>query len=92
MTDLQFRHPDYVPPFRPYELSNLTLDLIHFARWILVPKGRLVFFLPTVTEEWDEVDIPLVEGMREIKDGAGSVQDFGKWGRRVSVLSTLFLS
>ena len=32
------------------------------------------------------MDIPLVEGMKELKIGEGSVQDFGKWGRRVSFL------
>ena len=64
-------------------MTNLTLDLILLARYLLVPRGRLVFFLPTVTEEWDELDLPIVEGMRELKWGEGSVQDFGKWGRRV---------
>jgi tRNA (guanine10-N2)-methyltransferase len=76
--------PDYIPPFRPYELVHLTLDLIRLARYLLVPKGRLVFFLPTVTEEYSDIDIPVVEGMTELKMGDGSVQDFGKWGRRVS--------
>lgn len=51
---------------------------------MLVPRGRLVFFLPTVTEEWDQVDLPTVEGMRELRWEEGSVQEFGKWGRRVS--------
>ena len=77
------RQPGYLPPFRPYEMVNLTLDLILLARYLLVPKGRLVFFLPTVTEEYSAIDIPVVEGMRELKFGEGSVQNFGKWGRRV---------
>lgn len=79
------RKPDYIPPFRPYELVHLTLDLILLARHLLVPKGRLVFFLPTVTEEYSDIDIPVVKGMRETRVGEGSVQDFGKWGRRVSL-------
>ncbi|KAK8845581.1 hypothetical protein IAR55_006297 [Kwoniella newhampshirensis] len=85
MDDGEYSHqkPDYLPPSRPYELANLTLDLILLARWLLVPKGRLVFFLPTVNEDYDEIDIPIVEGMKELKFGAGSVQDFGKWGRRL---------
>ncbi|GFZ51998.1 hypothetical protein JCM24511_09769 [Saitozyma sp. JCM 24511] len=74
---------DYVPPFRPYELTNLMLDLILLARYLLVPKGRLVFFLPTVTEEYEAIDIPVVDGMRELKVGEGSVENFGKWGRRL---------
>ena len=64
-------------------MINLTLDLIHLARYMLVPKGRLVFMLPTMGEDWDEVDLPPVEGMRELKMGSGSVQDFHGWGRRV---------
>ena len=80
---LTIRVSTYLPPSRPYELAHLTLDLIRFARYMLVPKGRLVFFLPTVTEEYDAIDIPKVEGMRELKVGDGSVQEFGPWGRRV---------
>jgi tRNA (guanine10-N2)-methyltransferase len=79
--------PTYVPPTRPYELTHLTLDLIRLARYLLVPGGRLVFFLPTVTEEYSEIDIPQVEGMSEIKHKEGSVQNFGLWGRRVSKTS-----
>lgn len=40
-----------------------------------------MFFLPTVTEEYKEVDIPVVEGMELI---ANSLEIFGAWGRRVS--------
>ncbi|KAF9070063.1 tRNA guanosine-2'-O-methyltransferase [Rhodocollybia butyracea] len=64
----------YIPPTKPYELSNLAI----FAEtW-----GRLVFFLPTVTDEYEEVDIytMLCEGMEVI---ANSLQDFGSWGRRL---------
>ncbi|WRT63816.1 uncharacterized protein IL334_000741 [Kwoniella shivajii] len=77
------KREDYLPPSRPYELANLTLDLVQLARWLLVPGGRLVFFLPTVNEDYQEVDVPVVEGMKELKIGQGSIQDFGKWGRRL---------
>lgn len=50
---------------------------------MLVPGGRLVFFLPTISDEFEHVDVPVVEGMREVKFGDGSVQDFGRWGRRL---------
>jgi tRNA (guanine10-N2)-methyltransferase len=53
---------------------------------MLVSGGRLVFFLPTFPEEYEDVDVPVVEGMTEIKYGKGSCQDFNKWSRRVSVL------
>ena len=71
-------------------MTNLTLDLMLLARYLLVPKGRLVFFLPTVTEDWDSVDLPTVEGMSEIRFAEGSVQEFGKWGRRVGCEFAVF--
>ncbi|TFK44254.1 tRNA guanosine-2'-O-methyltransferase [Crucibulum laeve] len=72
----------YIPPTRPYELSHLAADLVLLARYLLRPGGRLVFFLPTVTDEYEEVDIytMLCEGMEVI---ANSLQDFGSWGRRL---------
>lgn len=42
-----------------------------------------MFFLPTVNEDYQAVDIRtmLCEGMEVV---ANSLQDFGSWGRRVS--------
>lgn len=47
-----------------------------------------MFFLPTVTDEYEEVDIDtmLCEGMEVI---ANSLQDFGSWGRRVRICSPM---
>ncbi|KAH8107747.1 tRNA guanosine-2'-O-methyltransferase, partial [Cristinia sonorae] len=72
----------YIPPTKPYELSALATDLILLSRYLLKPNGRLVFFLPTVTDEYEEVDVQtmLCEGMEVI---ANSLQDFGSWGRRL---------
>ena len=72
----------YVPPTKPYELSELVSDLVLFSRAMLKPQGRLVFFLPTVTEEYEQVDIEamMCDGMEVV---ANSLQDFGNWGRRV---------
>ncbi|ESK96669.1 rna methylase [Moniliophthora roreri MCA 2997] len=72
----------YIPPTKPYELSNLAKDLVLLARYLLKPNGRLVFFLPTVNDEYEEVDVHsmLCEGMEVI---ANSLQDFGSWGRRL---------
>lgn len=52
---------------------------------MLRPGGRLVFFLPTVTEDYTEVDVQsmLCDGMEII---ANSLQDFGSWGRRVRTI------
>ncbi|KAJ7188326.1 S-adenosyl-L-methionine-dependent methyltransferase [Mycena filopes] len=72
----------YVPPTKPYELSLLVTDLVLLARYLLKPDGRLVFFLPTVNEHYEEVDIQsmLCDGMVLV---ANSLQDFGSWGRRL---------
>ncbi|RDX42082.1 tRNA guanosine-2'-O-methyltransferase [Lentinus brumalis] len=72
----------YIPPTKPYELSELARDLILLARYMLKPRGRLVFFLPTVTEEYEEIDVQtmLCEGMEIV---ANSLQNFGSWGRRL---------
>ena len=73
-----------MPPTKPYELSALATDLVVLARYLLKPGGRLVFFLPTVTDEYKELDLDsmLCDGMQVI---ANSLQDFGVWGRRVRV-------
>ncbi|KAG6920242.1 hypothetical protein DXG01_005011 [Tephrocybe rancida] len=72
----------YIPPTKPYELSHLAVDLVLLGRHLLKPGGRLVFFLPTVTDEYEELDVQtmLCEGMEVI---ANSLQDFGSWGRRL---------
>nr|GAT57654.1 RNA methylase [Mycena chlorophos] len=72
----------YIPPTKPYELSALAIDLVLLARYLLKPQGRLVFFLPTVNENYEEVDVQsmLCEGMALV---ANSLQDFGSWGRRL---------
>lgn len=73
----------YIPPTKPYELSELVSDLVLFSRAMLKPRGRLIFFLPTVSEEYEEIDIDTMmrDGMEVV---ANSLQDFGNWGRRVS--------
>jgi tRNA (guanine10-N2)-methyltransferase len=72
----------FIPPTKPYELSALAADLVALARYLLKPGGRLVFFLPTVIDEYKELDLDSVvcDGMQVI---ANSLQDFGAWGRRV---------
>ncbi|KAF5322273.1 hypothetical protein D9619_001539 [Psilocybe cf. subviscida] len=72
----------YIPPTKPYELSHLAADLVILARYLLKPNGRLVFFLPTVTDEYEEVDVNtmMCDGMEVV---ANSLQDFGSWGRRL---------
>lgn len=77
-----------VPPTKPYELSHLISDLVLVARYLLKPGGRLVFFLPTVTDEYKEIDVLsfICEGMTIVSN---SLQDFGSWGRRVIIICVL---
>lgn len=76
----------YVPPTKPYELSELVSDLVLFSRAMLKPQGRLVFFLPTVTEEYEDIDIHtmMCDGMEVVSN---SLQQFGSWGRRARIIS-----
>ena len=46
-----------------------------------------MFFLPTVTDEYKDVDIPACDGMSIV---ANSLQDFGRWGRRVNTRFFVF--
>lgn len=91
LNDVTREGEPYVPPTKPYELSALATDLVLYARYALKPGGRLVFFLPTVTEEYEELDLQtmLCDGMEVV---ANSLQNFGSWGRRVrsSFMQTAF--
>ncbi|TIB77546.1 hypothetical protein E3Q23_01315 [Wallemia mellicola] len=69
-----------IPPVQDYDLSHLAADLVVMSAYLLKKGGRLVYFLPTVNEEYKETDVPTCQGMRII---ANSVQDFGKWSRRL---------
>lgn len=88
--------PDYVPPSQPYHLLDLVSDLLEFSAFLLKPGGRLVFWIPTMTEvetfgigvgnetgiEEKPVELPESKDFKLI---AHSLQEFGKWGRRVSL-------
>lgn len=74
------RLPDYVPPSIPWEMTSVIDSLLTFSLFLLKPGGRLVYFLPTNNEEYRDVDIPSIPGLRLISN---SSQDFGKWARRL---------
>ncbi|KAK0547906.1 hypothetical protein OC846_004680 [Tilletia horrida] len=79
--------PDYIAPTRPYHLLDLCRDLLDYAQYLLVPGGRLVFWLPCVNEEdGKDVEIPSRAGMKFI---ACSTQDFGRWSRMLITLEKL---
>lgn len=72
--------PNYLPPTKPYHLSELLTDLLEYASALLKPGGRLVFWLPTMSEDEVETTIPEHAHFALV---AHSLQDFGKWGRRL---------
>lgn len=89
------QRPGYFPPLKPYALSNLLSDLMNFSAKLLVPKGRLVFWMPTMIESEQEDNHSSQETMQEelqlaltpdFQLVAHSLQDFGLWGRRLITL------
>jgi tRNA (guanine10-N2)-methyltransferase len=79
--------PDYIPPTKPYALDHLLLDLMNFSAKVLAPKGRLVFWMPTMIESSSNKSHELqLELTRDFRLVAHSLQDFGVWGRRLITL------
>ncbi|KAJ3043779.1 hypothetical protein HDV00_004186 [Rhizophlyctis rosea] len=76
------RYPQTVP----YEMHDVLLDLIDFSAAYLMPGGRLVYWFPTVTDEYSPEDVPLHPHFRMI---ANSEQNFGKWARRLITMEKL---
>ncbi|TPX62917.1 hypothetical protein PhCBS80983_g00032 [Powellomyces hirtus] len=76
------RYPQTVP----YEMHDVIVDLIDFAGVHLVPGGRLVYWLPTITDEYTPEDIPTHPKFRLI---ANSAQIFGTWCRRLITMEKL---
>ncbi|KAJ1719398.1 hypothetical protein LPJ61_006314, partial [Coemansia biformis] len=74
------KRPDYYPPTIPYEMSDVVCDLLDFAAEKLVVGGRLVYWLPTVADEYEPEDVPQHPALRLI---ANSEQPFGGWSRRL---------
>ncbi|CAO1624720.1 unnamed protein product [Sympodiomycopsis kandeliae] len=74
---------DYIPPTRPYALNDLLYDLLQFSSILLKSGGRLVFWMPVMNEDSDATDIPTSKDFTLV---ACSVQDFGKWARRLVTL------
>lgn len=74
------RFHDYVPPSVGWPMEEVISTLITYALYLLRPGGRLVFFLPTDSAVYDDVDIPVVPGLKTVSN---SPQQFGKWARRL---------
>ncbi|KAI8380188.1 S-adenosyl-L-methionine-dependent methyltransferase [Blakeslea trispora] len=71
---------DYYPPTKPYEMSEVLEDLLDFAAQQLTLGGRLVYWLPTVVDEYSNEDVPQHPCMTLVSN---SEQNFGQWSRRL---------
>ncbi|KAJ3109850.1 hypothetical protein HDU97_000080 [Phlyctochytrium planicorne] len=75
-----------LPQTVPYELHEVIIDLVSFAADILVPGGRVVYWLPTLPDEYHPSDIPSHPRLRLV---ANSEQFFGKWARRLITMEKI---
>ncbi|KAI9144597.1 S-adenosyl-L-methionine-dependent methyltransferase [Paraphysoderma sedebokerense] len=73
------RYPQTVP----YELDQIMVDLVEFSARYLKVGGRLVYWLPTVTDEYHDSDLPTHPCLKLISN---SEQNFGSWSRRLITL------
>lgn len=74
------------PETEVYEMEEVVIDLVNFAAIHLVVGGRLVFWLPTVTQEFSVQDLPSHPWLRLV---ANSSQNFGSWERRLITLEKI---
>ena len=61
-------------------MEDVIVDLLKFAAIQLTVGGRLVYWVPTVTEDYQLEDIPIHPALRLV---ANSEQSFGNWCRRL---------
>ncbi|KAK6201112.1 S-adenosyl-L-methionine-dependent methyltransferase [Scheffersomyces amazonensis] len=73
---------DFIPPKKPYELSNLLDDLLTFAANRLPVHGRLAFWMPTANDDFEINQIPQHENLELLYN---LEQEFNKWSRRLLV-------
>ncbi|CEG73098.1 hypothetical protein RMATCC62417_08542 [Rhizopus microsporus] len=77
---------DYYPPTKPYEMSEVLVDLLKFSARHLTVGGRLVYWLPTVVDEYSNTDVPQHPCMKLV---ANSEQNFGQWSRRLITMEKI---
>ncbi|EPX71064.1 tRNA (guanine-N2-)-methyltransferase catalytic subunit Trm11 [Schizosaccharomyces octosporus yFS286] len=76
----------HYPKLEQYQISDMVFDLICFAAKHLADYGRLVLWLPTITEEYSVEDIPRHPCLSLIYN---SVQPFTHWSRRLLTFERL---
>ncbi|KAJ1675627.1 hypothetical protein EV182_000894 [Spiromyces aspiralis] len=81
-----YKRGNYYPPTVPYEMEDVIVDLLEFAAIHLTVGGRLVYWVPTVTEEYQLEDIPTHPAFELV---ANSEQQFGSWSRRLVTMKKI---
>ncbi|KAI7870041.1 S-adenosyl-L-methionine-dependent methyltransferase [Spinellus fusiger] len=77
---------DYYPPTKPYEMSEVLIDLLNFSVEHLRVGGRLVYWLPTVVDEYSNTDVPQHPCMHLVSN---CEQNFGQWSRRLITMEKI---
>ncbi|CAB38506.2 tRNA (guanine-N2-)-methyltransferase catalytic subunit Trm11 [Schizosaccharomyces pombe] len=77
---------NHYPKLEQYQISDMVYDIICFASDRLVDGGRLVLWLPTITEEYGIDDIPSHPYLSLIYN---SIQPFTHWSRRLLTFQRL---
>lgn len=77
---------DFIPPKKPYELSDLLGDLLAFAARRLPPGGRLAFWMPTANDEFQPHHVPQHASLQL---NYNLEQEFNKWSRRLLVYTKM---
>ncbi|KAJ3396281.1 hypothetical protein HDU92_003538 [Lobulomyces angularis] len=85
-TPLKSNGESRYPSTVPYEMDQVLLDLLDFSAVYLQVGGRLVYWFPTVTEKYSDLDIPKHPQLKLISN---SEQNFGKWARRLITMEKL---
>ena len=80
--DGKLRYPDLAP----YEMESILHDLVQFSAAFLAVGGRLVYWLPTVAEEYKPEDVPQHPSLRIVSN---SEQAFGQWSRRLITMEKI---
>ena len=74
------------PKTEAYDMKDILIDLLEFASTYLVVGGRLVYWFPTIIEEYTDADIPSHPKLILISN---SEQRFGKWARRLITMEKI---
>jgi len=77
---------DYIPATKPLEMTDVLRILLQFAARHLKMNGRLVYWLPTIKDDYEDAEIPQHPALQLV---ANSEQPFGNWSRRLITMQKI---